>query len=681
MKNIFNILFLLTACTVFAQVDRSMPSPGPAPKINLKEAKQFTLKNGLTVLVVENHKLPRATVSLSMDMIPIKEGSISGVQSLTGDLVGNGTTSISKDDFNERIDYLGARLSINTTSAYGTSLSKYFPTLMELMADGIMNPLFTQEELDKKKEQLIEGLKSDKKSVSAVASRVENNLLYGDNHAYGEFISEETVANVSLTDVKTFYNTYNSPENAYMVIVGDVSYKKVKKLVSKLFKGWEKSSNVLKDTSINPSELNATEIDFVNMSNAVQSEVSVVNPVYLNMSDKDYLAALLANKILGGGGEARLFLNLREDKAYTYGAYSSLGSGKYVSKFRAGASVRNEVTDSAVVALMYELKRIRTEMVSDEELANAKAAYTGRFVMNVEKPSTVANFAVNKEIYNLSDDFYATYLERLNAVTKEDILRVSKKYFKENNARILIVGKATEVLENVEKLPYPIKYYDAYGEATDKPKSKTIDPSVTVESVLNSYFVAIGGKDKASKVTSLMTSSEAEVQGTKIEVMMKMMAPNKMKQETSMMGQVMQKIVFDGTAGYAEGRGQKSPLDADKIEALKSTSLPFIELNLIESGTLDGIETINGSDAYGIKTASGDVHYYDVASGLKVRTSTKSKGPDGSDVVQNVDLSNYKEVSGIKFPHTSSMKMGPMDIEINTTKVLIDSQVSSEDFK
>ncbi len=181
----YYILFIgiLSAISVQAQVDRTkMPEPGPAPEINLGEPQSFQLKNGLKVMVVENHKLPRVSIQLTIDNPPILEGKKAGVSSLTGSLLGKGSKNISKDEFNEEIDFLGARMSFGSQSAFASSLSKYFPRMLELMADAAINPNFTQEEFEKEKEKLITGLKTEEKDVAAIARRVQRALAYGKDH-------------------------------------------------------------------------------------------------------------------------------------------------------------------------------------------------------------------------------------------------------------------------------------------------------------------------------------------------------------------------------------------------------------------------------------------------------------------------------------------------------------------
>ena len=406
------VIFLVSIATN-AQIDRSkMPKPGPDPVVKLGTPKTFTLKNGLKVIMVVNNKLPRASANLTIDNKPYFEGEISGVSGMMGSLLGRGTSNISKDDFNEKVDFLGANVSFFSTGAFASSLKKYFPEILGLMADGVMNSTFTQEEFDKEVQITLDGLKSDEKNVTSAARRVENVLTYGKNHPFGEFTSKKSVEKITLQDVKNNYTTYYKPNNAYLVIEGDINPKKIKKLVKSLFSDWKKGE-IPGYTMPETESVAATEINFVNMDNAVQSEIAVINNIDLTLGDKDYYAALIANNILGGGGTARLFMNLREDKGYTYGSYSRLSQSRYAGTFRASASVRNVVTDSSVVEIQKEINKIRYQKVTAEELANSKEEYIGGFVMDVQKPRTVANFALNIARYNLPKDFYENYIKIL----------------------------------------------------------------------------------------------------------------------------------------------------------------------------------------------------------------------------------------------------------------------------
>ena len=686
-KIILSLVIALTTVSLYAQIDRTtMPEAGPAPTINLEEPTRFELKNGLTVMVVENHKLPRVSIQLSIDNPPSLEGEKAGVSSLAAGLLGNGSTNISKDAFNEEVDFLGASLNFGASSAFATSLSKYFPRILELMADAAINPNFTEEEFQKEKEKLLTGLKSQEKDVSAMAGRVQSAIAYGKEHPYGEFATEETVNKVSLEDAKKFYQTYFNPNNAYLVIIGDVDTKAVKKLVKKHFNSWEKGAQVLTNWK-NPVASNEATINFIDMPNAVQSEVSVQNVVNLQMKDPDYLPTLMANRILGGGGSARLFQNLREDKAYTYGSYSSIGNSKYVpSRFRAYASVRNAVTDSAAVQILEEIQKITAEPVTQKELDAAKATYVGNFVMALERPSTIANYALNIETEGLPKDFYKTYLERINAITVADVQQAAGKYFSTENTQVVVTGKGKEVLENLEKMTFqgkklPVKYFNTNADQVEKPEYKMELPAgVTAQSVIENYLDAIGGRAVLEKVKTVSIFASGEVQGMALNFQLIRTSDNQFMQNIEMMGRSMSKQVFNGENGYAMMQGQKMDLNPQQAAMIKDEAQPFYELHLDpEAISLEGIEKVDGENAYKVKVSGNRVAFYNVASGQKIQEITTTEMM-GQTIESTMKFGDYKEASGIMFPFYLGQMMGPQLIEFTIEKIEVNSGVTAEDF-
>jgi zinc protease len=678
---VLSSLFFLTL-TMQAQ-DRTQPKPGPAPSINIKKPETFSLPNGLKVLVVENHKLPRVAYSLTLDNMPYAEGNKKGVDDLTSSLIGNGSTKISKDAFNEEIDFLGASINFYSSGASASGLSKHAKRVMELMAEGALMPNFTQEEFDKDKEKLIEGLKTQEKSVTAVAGRVERVLAFGKNHPSGEYLSEETINNVTLEDVKNNYKTYFVPENAYLVIVGDVKTKDVKKLVENLFGKWAKAT-APKLTYPNPTNVASTQINFVDMPNAVQSEITILNTVNLKMSDADYFPVILANQVYGGDFNSYLNMNLREAHGWTYGARSSVGFDKNLySEFRANTQVRNAVTDSAVVEALKELKKIRTEKVSAEILNNVKAGYIGRFVMQVEKPATVARYALNIQTEALPADFYENYIKNINAVTPEDVMRVANKYFLADNLRILVVGKGTEVLSGLESIKIPISYFDKFGNPTSKPvMKKPVPAGVTVKTVVDSYVAAIGGDKSVKAVKSI-----AYVGSTSIPQIPSPLAYNqkndvtgKMMVEISMPGMSLMKQVVNGNTGYMTSQGQKKVVEGTELAKMKESAVLFGETLLASKAgvTVTGIEPMNGSDAYSV--VDGDTTYYfDVKSGLKTAESTTEE-QGGQKMTRVTSFNDYRDVKGVKLPFNMIMNVG-FDLDIKMSEVKINEGVSDADFQ
>ncbi len=685
---IFSLLSLFMAVSQ-AQIDRSkQPKPGPAPEINLQEPQRFELNNGLKVMVVENHKLPRVSMQLTIDNPPILQGGKAGVSDLTSSLMGKGSKSIPKDDFYEEVDFLGASISIGDQSASASCLSKYFPRILELMTDAALNPNFTQEEFDKEKDKIITGIKSEEKDVSAIATRVQLALAYGKNHPYGEITSEETVNNVTLADVEKHYRDYFVPANAYLVIIGDVDFENAKELVTTHFTPWSKAAPP-SFSYTKPTDAQYTQINFVDVPNSVQSEVAVQNITELKMKDEDYLNALLANRILGGGSQARLFKNLREDKGYTYGSYSGIRDNKYSPmRFNAYAQVRNMVTDSSVVQILGEIDRIVNEPVTEEELTNAKAKYAGNFVMALEKPETIANYALNIETEDLSKDFYKTYLERIEAVTIADVQKAAQKYFSTTNARVVVTGKGSEVLENLEKISFnnkkvPVLFYDKHANKTEKPNYEAAIPEgTTVEAILEKYMEAIGGKAKLEGVESYAMLAEAEMQGMKLELEMKKTTREQFMQDVKVMGNSMQKQVLDGNKGYMVAQGQRKDLTPEEIERVKEESAAFPELNYLAAGniTLEGVESVGDKKAYKLKITDKKAAFYDVETGLKLQ-ETNLEEVQEQQMTNTLIYDDYQEVSGIKFPFKLIQNMGPQSFEFVVKEIKVNEGVSASDFE
>lgn len=680
MKTKFIIITALLFLTFnsHAQIDRSkQPQPGPAPAINLGSPETFTLPNGLKVMVVEDHKLPRVSINLTIDNDPYATGEKNGVEDLTGSLIGLGTTITPKDKFNEEVDFMGASLSFYSSGAYAYSLSKYFDRVIEMMAEGALMPNFTQEELDKQRDQMIEGLKSEEKSASTIARRVGNVLAYGESHPFGEFMTEETLNNVTLDDVKKYYNEFFVPQNAYLIVIGDVKFKDVKKKVTKLFEKWKKAT-APKVSYTDPKNVQFTQINFIDVPNAVQAEVSLVNTVRLTMNDPDYFPALIANEILGGSFDSYLNLTLREEKAWTYGARSSIGASKNITTFRAGASLKMATVDSAVVEIVTQINRIRNAKVSMENLENAKAAYVGNFVRQFAKPEAVSRYALTVQTQNLPADFYEHYLQSINAVTQEDVRRVAQKYFLVDNARIIVAGKASEVADKLEATGIPVMYFDKWGTRIEKPKAKVVASDVTGQTVLNNYFKAIGGMDAVQKVKSVSMNGIANMQGAPqpLVYVLKTDVKGKMMSEVTMGGMSMMKQVFNENKGYIVQQGQRVDLTDDMIGPMKATAHPFPEMALLTEKDLAvaGVENFDGEDAYGIK--QGDViHYYSVATGLKVADVIST--PMGT---QTLKYKDYKAVKDVLFPYNFIMNVG-VDLDFKMDEIKVNENVTEADFK
>ena len=692
MKKLYlNISLLLFFSIAFSQVDRSkMPVSGPTPTIELGTPIEFELKNGLKVLMVENHKLPRVSASLLIDNPPKIGSSKNGIYSLTSSMLGKGSQSITKDTFIEEIDFLGATLSVNAEGAYASSLSRFFPKVLEMMADGALNPLFSAEEFDKEKTKTLEGIKSNSKSVTAIARRVESVLAYGKDHPSGKFISEESINNISFEDVKKYYKENFIPNNSYLVIIGDFNPNETRKMIRNLFSGWKKGELNTSNWKI-PSDINELSINFIDVSNAIQSEIVYQNLVDISMNHPDYFPVIVSNKILGGGPENRLEKQIRETKGYTYAARSSIGSSKYTkSRFRASTSTRFQVTDSAVVELLNEIKKIKNINVSDKELSDVKAKYVGNFVLSSESPSTIANYALNIKTQSLDKDFYKNYLSNINKVSKEDIIRVSKKYFQIDKGQIIITGKGSELINKLEKISFenkiiPILFFDKYGNQVEKPiLNKKISKEVNVKTIFENYLNAIGGLDEINKIKSISTIATVKIQNAPFsptaEIKQKHPNLNSLVMTVEGMGTLMSQK-FDGENGYIEQMGQKIPFEEDQINSEKE-KLGLFEETYLDSNKMEiiSLNPIDGKDLYKIKVNGKSFRYYDAATNLLI-IKEETVNVAGNEITSTTKYSNYKEIEGVLFPYKREITSGPQTVVFEISSIKFNEEIDDSFFK
>jgi len=600
---------------------------------------------------------------------------------MAGDLMNTGTTTRSKAQIDEAVDFIGARLNTSATGMYATSLKKHSDELLNLMTDVLYNPSFPNEELEKAKKQMLTGLKSQKDDPKAIASNIKSVLRYGDDHPYGEIVTEESVEAITVEDLKAYYNTYFRPNVAYLVIVGDISVKEAKKQAKKHFTKWE-SKEVPSYKYDQPKAFDVPQVVVANKDGSTQSTVSLSYNVNLKPGNPDAIKARVMNQVLGGGSfSARLFQNLREDKGFTYGAYSSLNSDELVGSFNAGANVRTSVTDSAFTEIIYEMKRMRTELVPEEDLAMVKNALIGSFSRSLEDPSTVARFALNIQKYNLSEDYYETYLERLAAVTPADVKAMADKYLTPENALILAVGDVPNMKASLAKFSKngKVVMYDFYGKEV---KAMPLPADLTAEKVIENYIDAIGGSEALSAVNEYALDGNMTVQGMSINMKMFNRRPNHQCIETYMNGNLMSMTVFNGEAGKMVSPMGEQKLEGEMLENMKAESILFPETQFAELGyklELLGADNVEGEDVVKLKiispTGKEQTTFYSRSTGLKVKEVSQS--PQGAATSTFVE---YAEVKGVKFPKKISQTVGPQSFDIVFESIQVNEGIDASKF-
>ncbi|MEO9022145.1 MAG: insulinase family protein [Ginsengibacter sp.] len=694
MKKIFSLVLIILSFQISnAQtvVDRTKPpKPGPAPVIKIKDPAIFKLNNGITVLVVENHTLPKVNAQLTIDRGPVYEGKKAGMLQMLGAMMNEGTKNMSKEEFDKKIDLMGADVSLSSTGGEVSALTRYFKPSFLIFADALENPLFSEESFEKVQSQMITGLKTQEKSATVIASRMLNALSYGKNTALGEFVTPESMQSLSLSDIKDAYKNYITPSRTYLILTGDITVAQAKQITTEALAKW--TGKTLTFPTLPPSKnLTKTEINVIDVPSAVQAQLYVSNLIKNPMSNPDYFSLLLANQMLGGGAEGKLFLNLREKHGFTYGSYSTIGSGRFQSLVESHAQVRTEKTDSAVVEIIAEVKNMRDGKFTQAELDLAKAKYNGSFALGMEDPALAASYALNVLINKLPKDFYRTFLQKINAVTLADIKRVSQKYISGNDARIIIVGKAEQILPDLKRLNYPIKQYDAYGNPVEMTtvdvSDVKADPNIMAEKIIDNYLKAIGGKETLEKIKSYSANLSINMMGQTLDGVMKKMAPYSSLMEMTMKGQTVYKMVFDGTKGYQAQMGQSKPMSPEEIKSQMDEKGIFSQLYYTDAGykiSKDGTSKIDGEDTYKIKVTapSGKIssEYYSIRTGFLIKQESTISA-NGQQVEQSVQFGNYKNVDGIMTPTSITQLAGGQEIPMTISDIKYNVGVAADDFK
>lgn len=677
MRKIFlNIaLMLFVSLGAFAQLDRSIiPSAGPATKLNFGKSTKFELKNGLKVIVVENHKFPTISYSLRFNATPICEGDKAGYVSMAGSLMRAGTTSRTKTQIDDEIDFIAGGLNTGASSIGGHALKKHNEKLLDLICDVTFNPTYPTEELEKERKQSLQSIKANEDDMGALQASIQNGLLYGKETAWGEVLTEETLNNITREDLVKYHHDYIRPNGAYLIIVGDISVKEAKKIAKKRFGQWE-AAEVPVNAIPTPVKRTAPVYALGNKDASTQSSISVSYPIDLNYGDDDVMAVMVMNQILGGGSNGKLFLNLREDKAWTYGAYSTTSPGKYYGAFEATANVRVAATDSAFAEIRKEMLNLAKVDVSVEDLQLVKNKLAGSFGRSLESSATLATYAFNIDRYGLPADYYETYMERLEAITVDDVKRVAAKYLTPNTALYVAVGDVSITRPLIEKLAQgaEVKEYDYYVNEVER---EVLPVDLLAERVVQAYLDAIGGTDKLKAVKSLAYTAESKMGGMTIE-MESIQSEGKFYLDTRVGGNSVSKQIYNGEKAIVYAQGQRQELPEPVADMLKQQAVIFPELDLIDdpSAVLSGADKVNGTEVYVVKAANS-VIYFDKLLGLKLKTISTNMGQSTTTV-----FGNYKEFDGVKIPTTSHVTTGEQSFDIEVTSVEINGEVDESLFE
>ena len=667
------------------------PKAAIAPEVQIGDYQEFKLKNGLNVILVENHKKPVVSFYLVPDFTPFLENDKIGTKDMLAMMMGTGTKTKTKAEIDETTDYIGATVNFNGLDGFfASSLKKHQSVLLELMNDIIKNSVFSEKEFNKAKKQLLSSLESQKSNSNAISNNISNLLNYGKNHPYGELLTEESVNSIELDDIKNMHSLYFRPNISYLVIVGDIDLEEAKEVTNKYFKKWKKKKIPMYDPiECNPT--NSNQVAFVHKEGAVQSTIKITYPIKLKPGSKDDITCKVMNSILGGGVfSGRLMQNLREDKAFTYGARSRMSSDKFIGEFSAYADVRNEVTDSSVVEFINELNKMKKELVTAKELNIIKNYMTGSFSRSLESPFRVAQLALNIKMNNLDKDYYKNYLKTLNNVSVKDIYTVAQKYIKPNNCNIVIVGNK-DIANKLEKFDGDgnISYYNFQGEIIKMVK-KEISDEITVESIIQKHINALGGVKNMENWNDIKLNSEIEIQGAPMKINLEQgyKKPNMfyMSMQAKMLGEL-QGIKYNGEKASMSGmQGNKILTDEDIQKEIESFLLfPILSRNELEHKfDLKEIESVNGIDTYKIIRTNilGEKKsmYFDINTGHLIKEIFEKDGMQN--IVEYSDYSTFE--NNLVFPKNTSISVnseqGTQVIKAILKEVIINQGIEDSNF-
>ena len=448
------------------------PAPLAARPISIPAPYETTLPNGLQVVILESARLPLANYRLVFRTGTTSDPADTiGLTGAVASLLDDGTPTRTSEQIADEVAGLGASLFVNAgadaTTVSASALAQHTDRIMDLIADIALRPTFPLNELDLYKRNTTQALTVQRTQPGFLAEERISRVLFGQ-HPYSVISpTAESVAALTREKLAAHHRANFVPNNAFLVIVGNVQREAIMRRINELFGRWERGQ-VQEARFPSPPARTARTIYVVNRPGSAQSNIIIGN-IAINRTSPDYFPSLVMNMILGGSATARLFQNLREDKGYTYGAYSSLDTRRLAGSFRASSQVRTPVTGPALREFFNELERIRNETVSESDLNDAKAYLTGVFPLQLETQAGLAAQLVNIKLFGLPADYLRTYRDRINAVTREDVQRVARRYVTPEQVAIVIVGDAPAIMEQIRPFSQNIELYDAAGNRMEMP--------------------------------------------------------------------------------------------------------------------------------------------------------------------------------------------------------------------
>lgn len=491
------------------------PPPLQPHPITIPAPHETVLANGLTVVVVEDHRLPLVSYRLAFRVGgAFDPPGLPGLTDLLAGLLPEGTESKTSREIADETARMGASLSAGANSDYtivaASALAQFNDRILELMADIVLHPSFPENEVELAKQNTKESLRQQRAQPSFLASEMVARVMFGD-HPYSIVApTPESIDRSSRDEFVNFHRRKFVPNSAVFIIVGDVRHNDIINKIESLFSTWERGEELVTDFPAPPIRTRKTAY-LIDRHGSAQSNIVIANSGILRTSP-DYFPMLLMHTVLGANASSRLFMNLREEKGYTYGAYSNLDARRTAGTFRATAEVRTPVTGDSLKEFFYELNRIRNEPVSQKEISDAKSYLTGVFPIRLETQEGLTDQLVQIKMLRLPDNYLQLYRDRVQAVTIDEIQRVAQKYVRPDEAALIVVGDGSAVLDQIRPHCEDIEIYNTFGKRKTSNEAGSTDPvgswSIELETPLGQNIPATLTVSRDGERFSGMFSSE-----------------------------------------------------------------------------------------------------------------------------------------------------------------------------
>ncbi|MDD4819864.1 MAG: pitrilysin family protein [Flavobacteriales bacterium] len=654
-----------------------MPYPEEAPFINMGTPQRTVLKNGLTVILYEDHSMPVVTFYLGLNTAnKVFEKNKKGIAEMTSRLLLSGVQNRTKDQIVDSLAAMGSMYRMTPNSFYVSCLSKYATANMNLFADVILRPSFPLQEYYAVKNAMIEDCSIAEKDASQVRDRVYRALTFGSKTPSGEMITPATVKAITSDDCVQYYNTYWRANNAVLLVMGDITPSKLNSLVNTRFRTWVRGEIPATKIGV-ANDVTATEVDFLHTPSSAYADILISNVADFGYDSPDVFPAIFINHIFGGD----LFDNIRSrlyasdmKKEEPFSLYPDVGGG-YMRM-----NVRTE--NANVVRTLAEktsmLQKVRTQPRSSDELSKIKSYLIGKIALLFENRNTMGAFGVAIENGTIKQNFLQEVLRQINEVTPDDIMRVAQKYIKPSQFRIVIQGDATQLVPPLELSGYEVRFYDNYAVRTTRPSlSSAVPEGVTVETVLKKYFAAMGGESKMKDVKSIKQSYKISIGDKTLDAQTMARLPFYHQEQLLYDGVVYMKKTFNGNMGYTKVERTRTDVKAADVEKqrLDRSIYPLLDYSKEDFKTeLDSIVPIRGYFTYKIRVTmpSGAINNYYISvddflplrienvAALAVKTMDEKTGKVTKYTPEKIssytDFYNYKTYEGLKYPYTTEVK-------------------------